>query len=89
MVHVYFWEMSNWSRAIARAPGHHQHFKPIRPVKVDLDELLSEGIHERDLALAPDPETISWRNFSCGWIACTNWPNGSPNTTFIPSANTR
>ena len=30
---------------------------------MDLDELYPEGIHERDLALAPDPEKVSWRNF--------------------------
>jgi squalene-hopene/tetraprenyl-beta-curcumene cyclase len=28
-----------------------------------LDELYPEGIHERDLSPAPDPEKISWRNF--------------------------
>ena len=39
------------------------HFKPTRPVKVTLDELYPDGIHERDLALAPDPEKISLRNF--------------------------
>jgi len=61
--HVYFWEMSNWSRAMLVPLAIINHFKPIRPVKVDLDELYPEGIHERDLALAPDPETISWRNF--------------------------
>jgi len=75
--HVYFWEMSNWSRAMLVPLAIINHFKPIRPVKVDLDELYPEGIHERDLALAPDPETIRGAIFSCGWIACTNWPNGS------------
>ena len=30
---------------------------------VNLDELYPEGIHERDLALAPDPERLTWRNF--------------------------
>jgi squalene-hopene/tetraprenyl-beta-curcumene cyclase len=39
------------------------HFKPTHPVEVDLDELYPEGFHERDLALAPDPERLSWRNF--------------------------
>jgi len=61
--HVYFWEMSNWSRAMIVPLAIINHFKPTRPVKVDLDELYPEGIHERDLALAPDPETISFRNF--------------------------
>ena len=55
--------MSNWSRAMLVPLAIINHFKPTRPVKVDLDELYPEGIHERDLALAPDPETISLRNF--------------------------
>ena len=40
------------------------HFKPTRPVQdITLNELYPEGIHERDLALAPDPERFTWRNF--------------------------
>ena len=58
-----FWDMSNWSRAMIVPLAIINHFKPTRPVKVDLDELFPEGIHERDLALAPDPETVSFRNF--------------------------
>ena len=61
--HVNFWEMSNWSRGMLVPLAIINHFKPTRPVKVNLDELYPEGIHERDLALAPDPERISWRNF--------------------------
>ena len=61
--HVNFWDMSNWSRAMLVPLAIINHFKPTRPVKVDLDELYPEGIHERDLALAPDPERISLRNF--------------------------
>ena len=61
--HVNFWDMSNWSRGMIVPLAIINHFKPTRPVKVDLDELFPEGIHERDLALAPDPETISFRNF--------------------------
>ncbi|HTR43374.1 MAG TPA: squalene--hopene cyclase [Pseudomonadales bacterium] len=61
--HVNFWEMSNWSRGMLVPLAIINHFKPTHPVKVDLDELYPEGIHERDLALAPDPERISWRNF--------------------------
>jgi squalene-hopene/tetraprenyl-beta-curcumene cyclase len=61
--HVNFWDMSNWSRGMLVPLAIINHFKPTRPVKVDLDELYPEGIHERDLALAPDPEKISWRNF--------------------------
>jgi squalene-hopene/tetraprenyl-beta-curcumene cyclase len=61
--HVNFWEMSNWTRGMLVPLAIINHFKPTRPVKVDLDELYPEGIHERDMALAPDPERISWRNF--------------------------
>ena len=60
---VEFWDMSNWSRAMLVPLAIINHFKPTRPVKVDLDELYPEGLHERDLALAPDPEKLSWRNF--------------------------
>jgi squalene-hopene/tetraprenyl-beta-curcumene cyclase len=61
--HVNFWEMSNWSRAMLVPLAIINHFKPTHPVKVDLDELYPEGYHERDLALVPDPEKLSWRNF--------------------------
>jgi squalene-hopene/tetraprenyl-beta-curcumene cyclase len=61
--HVNFWEMSNWTRGMLVPLAIINHFKPTRPVEVDLDELYPEGIHERNLALAPDPESISWRNF--------------------------
>jgi len=61
--HVNFWDMSNWSRAMLVPLAIINHFKPTRPVTVNLDELYPEGIHERDLALAPDPEKISLRNF--------------------------
>jgi squalene-hopene/tetraprenyl-beta-curcumene cyclase len=61
--HVNFWEMSNWSRGMLVPLAIINHFKPTRPVAVDLDELYPAGIHERDLALAPDPEKLSWRNF--------------------------
>jgi squalene-hopene/tetraprenyl-beta-curcumene cyclase len=60
---VNFWDMSNWSRGMIVPLAIINHFKPTRPVKVDLDELYPEGIHERDLALTPDPEKISFRNF--------------------------
>ncbi|MGO8836320.1 MAG: squalene--hopene cyclase [Limisphaerales bacterium] len=60
---VEFWDMSNWSRGMLVPLSIINHFKPTRPVEVDLDELYPEGIHERDLALAPDPENLSWRNF--------------------------
>jgi squalene-hopene/tetraprenyl-beta-curcumene cyclase len=61
--HINFWEMSNWTRGMLVPLAIINHFKPTRPVEVDLDELYPEGIHERNLALAPDPESISWRNF--------------------------
>ncbi|HXB60767.1 MAG TPA: squalene--hopene cyclase [Candidatus Acidoferrales bacterium] len=61
--HVNFWEMSNWSRGMLVPLAIINHFKPTHPVQVNLDELYPEGMHERDLALAPDPEKISWRNF--------------------------
>ena len=61
--HVNFWDMSNWSRGMIVPLAIINHFKPTRPVNVTLDELFPDGIHERDLALAPDPEKISLRNF--------------------------
>ena len=63
--HVNFWEMSNWSRAMLVPLAIINHFKPTRPPKnnVTLDELYPHGFHERDLALAPDPDKISLRNF--------------------------
>ncbi len=63
--HVNFWDMSNWSRAMLVPLAIINHFKPTRPLDhdVNLDELYPEGIHIRDLALAPDPERITWRNF--------------------------
>ena len=60
---VEFWDMSNWSRGMLVPLAIINHFKPTRPANVDLDELYPEGMHERELALAPDPEKISWRNF--------------------------
>ncbi len=63
--HVNFWEMSNWSRAMLVPLAIINHFKPTRPLKnnVNLDELYPAGMHERDLALPPDPDRISMRNF--------------------------
>ena len=61
--HVNFWDMSNWSRGMIVPLAIINHYKPTRPVTVTLDELYPEGIHERDLALSPDPEKISLRNF--------------------------
>ena len=61
--HVNFWDMSNWSRAMLVPLAIINHFKPTRPVSVTLDELYPDGYHERDLALPPDPDKISLRNF--------------------------
>jgi squalene-hopene/tetraprenyl-beta-curcumene cyclase len=63
--HVNFWDMSNWSRAMLVPLAIINHFKPTRPPRnnVNLDELFPQGFHERDLALPPDPDRISWRNF--------------------------
>ncbi|MFO1488920.1 MAG: squalene--hopene cyclase [Verrucomicrobiota bacterium] len=63
--HVNFWDMSNWSRAMLVPLAIINHFKPTRPPKngVNIDELYPQGFHERDLALPPDPERISLRNF--------------------------
>jgi squalene-hopene/tetraprenyl-beta-curcumene cyclase len=60
---VEFWDMSNWSRAMLVPLAIINHFKPVRPVKVTLDELFPDGYHERDLALPPDPDHLSLRNF--------------------------
>jgi squalene-hopene/tetraprenyl-beta-curcumene cyclase len=56
-------EMSSWSRSMLVPLAIINHFKPTRQLKVDIDELYPEGIHQRDLALPPDPERITWRNF--------------------------
>ena len=64
--HVNFWEMSNWSRGMLVPLSIINHFKPTHPVKVRLDELFPEGVHDRDLALARDPEFCTWRNFFIG-----------------------
>ena len=58
-------EMSSWSRSMLVPLAIINHFKPTRPLKnnINLDELYPQGIHERDLALAPDPERVTWRNF--------------------------
>jgi len=63
--HVNFWEMSNWSRGMLVPLAIINHFKPTRPLKNDIhiDELYPHGLYKRDLALAPDPERLTWRNF--------------------------
>ncbi len=63
--HVNLWEMSNWSRGMLVPLAIINHFRPTRIPKnpVTLDELYPHGFHERDLALPPDPDSISLRNF--------------------------
>jgi squalene-hopene/tetraprenyl-beta-curcumene cyclase len=61
--YVNFNEMSSWSRSMLVPLAIINHFKPTRYLRINLNELYPEGIHERDLALAPDPERLTWRNF--------------------------
>lgn len=63
--YVNFNEMSNWSRSMIVPLAIINHYKPTRPQNcpITLDELYPEGFHERDLALRPDPERFTWRNF--------------------------
>jgi squalene-hopene/tetraprenyl-beta-curcumene cyclase len=63
--YVNFNEMSNWSRSMIVPLAIINHYKPTRPLDhgMNLDELYPEGFHERDLALRPDPERFTWRNF--------------------------
>src|SRR2546426_11177253 len=62
--HVNFWEMSSWTRSMLVPLSIINHFKPTRrPQNITLEELYPEGYHERDLALAPDPQGFTWRNF--------------------------
>ena len=63
--YVNFNEMSSWSRSMLVPLAILSHFKPTRLPKnnVNLNELFPEGIHQRDLAPAPDPERLTWRNF--------------------------
>jgi squalene-hopene/tetraprenyl-beta-curcumene cyclase len=48
--------MSSWSRSMLVPLAIINHFKPTRALKINLNELYPEGIHQRDLALAPDPD---------------------------------
>jgi squalene-hopene/tetraprenyl-beta-curcumene cyclase len=63
--HVNFNEMSSWSRSMLVPLAIINHFKPTRPLHggVTLSELYPEGYHERDLALPPDPQRFTLRNF--------------------------
>ena len=63
--HVNFYEMSSWSRSMLVPLAIINHFKPTRKLHapVTLEELYPEGYHERDLALPPDPQFLTWRNF--------------------------
>jgi squalene-hopene/tetraprenyl-beta-curcumene cyclase len=63
--HVNFYEMSSWSRSMLVPLAIINHFKPTRPLnnRVNLEELFPQGYHERDLAMPPDPEFLTFRNF--------------------------
>lgn len=63
--HVNFYEMSSWSRSMLVPLAIINHFKPTRKLQnqVNLQELHPAGYHERDLALPPDPEFLTFRNF--------------------------
>jgi squalene-hopene/tetraprenyl-beta-curcumene cyclase len=63
--HVNINEMSSWSRSMIVPLAIINHFKPTRALArpVTLDELYPAGHHERELALAPDPQFVTWRNF--------------------------
>lgn len=62
--HVNFNEMSSWSRSMLVPLSIINHFKPTHALPgVNLNELYPEGFHERDLALHPDPNLFTWRNF--------------------------
>ncbi len=63
--HVNFYDMSSWSRSMLVPLAIINHFKPTRPLgrPITLEDLYPAGYHERDLALPPDPEKITWRNF--------------------------
>src|SRR5580700_10866040 len=63
--YVNFNEMSSWSRSMLVPLSIINHFKPTKRPRnnVNLDELYPDGIHGRDLALAPDPHRLTWRNF--------------------------
>jgi len=63
--HVNFNEMSSWSRSMLVPLAIINHFKPTRALNpaVGLGELYPEGYNERDLALPPDPQRFTLRNF--------------------------
>jgi squalene-hopene/tetraprenyl-beta-curcumene cyclase len=63
--YVNFNEMSSWSRSMIVPLSIINHFKPTRPLPkhATLHELFPQGFHERDLMLARDPQSYTWRNF--------------------------
>jgi squalene-hopene/tetraprenyl-beta-curcumene cyclase len=61
--HVNFNEMSNWTRSMLTPLSIINHFKPTRHIAINLDELYPHGKNKRILALQPDPEMFTWRNF--------------------------
>jgi squalene-hopene/tetraprenyl-beta-curcumene cyclase len=61
--HVNFHDMSNWTRSMLVPLAIINHFRPTRPVKVDLDELYPNGKWELDEAIRPRYFDFGWRNF--------------------------
>jgi squalene-hopene/tetraprenyl-beta-curcumene cyclase len=63
--HVNFNEMSSWSRSMIVPLAIINHFKPTRTLNppVNLDELYPQGQSRREMALRPDAEFFTWRNF--------------------------
>src|SRR5207249_11439651 len=62
-------ELSPWSRSMLVPLAIITHLQPTRALNpaVTLEELYPEGYHERHLALPPDPERFTLRNFSL-WL---------------------
>lgn len=60
--HVNFWDMSNWSRGMIVPLAIINHFRPTRPVGVNLDELYPNGKWELDETLRPRYFDHSLRN---------------------------
>jgi squalene-hopene/tetraprenyl-beta-curcumene cyclase len=63
--HVNFHDMSNWTRAMLVPLAIINHYKPTRPLnpQITLDELYPDGCQDHVLALAPDPQYFTTRNF--------------------------
>ncbi len=60
--HVNFWEMSSWSRAMLVPLAIINHFRPTRPLPLNVDELFPNGKWELDEALRPRYFDFGLRN---------------------------